>query len=158
MNIYRPIIDKFTVSELDMPDDFKEAVRLAVEYLLVTHASFSVAIRVAALMLESYRGELRVTDAFAAAHPENRIGLYSSPDVFLAFYLLMLAAKADNLYNAQAERETGICAEFAVLCAADNESCPLCLGKHRAGKISDCTYETVPPFHVGCRCGLLFAK
>ena len=89
MNIYRPIIDEFDLSELDMPVAFKDAVRPAVEYLLDTHASFSVAIRLAALMLESYRGQLRVTEAFAAAHPENVISVYSSPDVFLAFYLLM---------------------------------------------------------------------
>ena len=158
MNIYRPIIDEFALDELDMPDTFKEAVRPAVEYLLDTHASFSVAIRLAALMLESYRGQLRVADAFASAHPENVISVYSSPDVFLAFYLLMLAAKAHNLYNARAEQQAGVCTAFSLSCAEDNESCSLCREKHQAGPISACTYQTVPPFHVGCRCGLLFTK
>lgn len=154
MSASRPIIDEFDLQELDMPEAFRQAIRPAVEYLLDTHASFSVAIRMAALMLESYKGELKVSPSFADAHPENRIEVYSSPDVFLAFYLLMLAAKADNLYNAREEKQ---CSKYTLSCVNDHETCSLCLGK-KAGFLTDCTYETVPPFHVGCRCGMIFKK
>lgn len=157
MNNYRAIIDSFPMDELDMPDRFIQSVRPAVEYLLSTRGSFSVAIRLAALMLESYKGELKVSSSFADFHPENRIEIYSSPDVFLAFYLLMLAAKAENLYNAREEVKTGVCVKFALSCVGDHETCSLC--REKAGvPLSECTYETVPPFHVGCRCGMIFKK
>ena len=157
MSASRPIIDEFDLQELDMPEAFRQAIRPAVEYLLDTHASFSVAIRMAALMLESYKGELKVSPSFADAHPENRIEVYSSPDVFLAFYLLMLAAKADNLYNAREEVKTGVCAKVALSCVDDHETCSLCREK-KDQLLTGCTYETVPPFHVGCRCGMIFKK
>ena len=152
---YRPIINEFSLSELDMPESFRTAIRPIVEYLLDTHASFSVAIRLAAIMLESYKGELKVSDSFANQHPENRIEIYSSPDVFLAFYFLMLAAKADNLYQAREEEKNGACTCYVLSCSDDNETCSLC--REKKGKnLSECTYETVPPFHVGCRCGMIF--
>ncbi len=154
---FRPVIDEFSLSELDMPEQFKEAVRPCVEYLLDTRASFSAAIRLAALMLESYKGDLKVTDSFADAHPENRIHIYSSPDVFLAFYFLMLAAKADNLYNAREEVKNGACTRYSVVCACDRESCSTCREK-KNGFLADCTYKTVPPFHVGCRCSMIYQK
>ena len=155
MSAYRHIIDEFNLHELDIPDDFKQAVRPVVEYLLDTRASFSVAIRLAALMLESCKGDLKVSESFADQHPENRIEIYSSPDVFLAFYLLMLAAKADNLYQVQEEVKNGQCASFALSCVGDHETCSLCRAK-KGSRLSDCSYATVPPFHVGCRCGMIF--
>ena len=158
MNTYRQIIDEFPVTELDMPEAFREAVRPCVEYLLDTHASFSVAIRLAALMLESYKGELKVTEEFSAGHPENRIEVYSSPDVFLAFYFLMLAAKADNLRNAREEVESGVCSGYEIACANDRETCSMCRDMKKTGRLADLTYETVAPFHVGCRCSMLFKK
>lgn len=158
MNEYRSIINEFDFHELDMPDAFKQAVRPAVEYLLGTHASFSVAIRLAALMLESYKGELKVTEEFASQHPENSIQVYSSPDVFLAFYLLMLAAKADNLYNAREETRSGVCGSYELSCVGDHETCSKCREAQKKGILSSCSYDTVPPFHVGCRCGMIFKK
>ena len=155
---YRPIIDGFPLDELDMPEAFKAAVRPVVEYLLCTHASFSVAIRLASLMLESYRGPLRMSDAFTRAHPENRIDLYSSEDVYFAFFLLLLAAKADNLYSIQAERQTGLCAAYSVNSPQDNETCSQCRERCHAAPLADAAYHTVPPFHVACRCGLIFSK
>ena len=155
MNNYRAIIDSFPMDELDMPDRFIQSVRPAVEYLLSTRGSFSVAIRLAALMLENYKGELKVSSSFADFHPENRIEIYSSPDVFLAFYLLMLAAKAENLYNAREEIKAGQCAKYALSCVGDHETCSLCREK-TGSSLLECTYETVPPFHVGCRCGMIF--
>ena len=157
MGSYRSIIDEFDLHELDMPDAFKQAVRPAVEYLLETHASFSVAIRLAALMLESVKGELTVSSSFADFHPENRVEIYSSPDVFLAFYLLMLAAKAENLYDAREEVKAGQCAKYALSCVGDHETCSLCREK-KDQLLTSCTYATVPPFHVGCRCGMIFKK
>lgn len=154
MTAYRTIIDEFDIHELDMPDSFKQAVKPVVEYLLDTHASFSVAIRLAALMLESYKGELKVSESFASLHPENRIEIYSSPDVYLAFFFLMLAAKADNLYNAREEKQ---CAKYELSCVGDHETCSLCQEK-KEQLLSSCTYETVPPFHVGCRCGMIFKE
>lgn len=158
MNKYRGLIEQLDMRELDMPDSFKEAVRPAVEYLLNTHASFSVAIRLAALMLESYKGDLKVAARFAAVHPENRVEVYSSPDVFLAFYFLMLAAKVDNLYCTNEEAKACVCNAYSLTCAQDHETCSMCREKYQSGSIHDCTYETVPPFHVGCRCGMLFEK
>ena len=152
--MYRSIIDEFDLHELDMPDTFKQAVRPAVEYLLDTHASFSVAIRLAALMLESYKGELKVSKSFADLHPENRIEIYSSPDVYLAFFLLMLAAKAENLYDTREEKH---CAKYALSCVGDHETCSLCREK-KDQLLTSCTYATVPPFHVGCRCGMIFKE
>ena len=157
MSAHRKIIDEFDLHELDMPNAFKQAIRPAVEYLIDTQGSFSVSIRLAALMLESYKGELRVSESFSDLHPENRIGIYSSHDVFLAFYLLMLAQKADNLYNIREELKTGQCAKYALSCVGDHETCSLCRRKAGAA-LSECTYETVPPFHVGCRCGMIFKK
>ena len=157
MSVFRPIIDEFDLHELDMPDTFKQAVRPAVEYLLDARGSFSVAIRLAALMLESYKEELKVSESFADHHPENRIEIYTSPDVFLAFYLLMLAAKAENLHNAREESKTGVCAKFALSCVGDHETCSLCREK-KDQLLTSCTYATVPPFHVGCRCGMIFKK
>lgn len=157
MSALRPIIDEFDLRELDMPDTFKQVIRPAVEYLLDARGSFSVAIRLAALMLESYKEELKVSESFADHHPENRIEIYSSPDVFLAFYLLMLAAKAENLHNAREESKTGVCAKFALSCVGDHETCSLCREK-KDQLLTGCTYETVPPFHVGCRCGMIFKK
>lgn len=158
MTNYRPIIDGFTLDELDMPEAFKAAVRPAVEYLLCTHASFSVAIRLASLMLESYRGPLRMSDAFTRAHPENRIDLYSSEDVYFAFFLLLLAAKADNLYHIQAERQSGVCAAYSINSPNDSETCAQCRERCHAAPLADAAYHTVPPFHVACRCGLIFSK
>lgn len=155
MSALRPIIDEFDLHELDMPYTFKQAVRPAVEYLLDTHASFSAAIRLAALMLESPKEELKVTPSFADFHPENRIEIYSSPDVFLAFYLLMLAAKAENLYYAREEAKNGVCSRYSLSCVGDHETCSLCREK-TGSSLLECTYETVPPFHVGCRCGMIF--
>ena len=157
MSEYRNIINEFDLHELDMSDSFKQAVRPAVEYLLETRASFSAAIRLAALMLESCKESPKVSPSFADAHPENRVEIYSSPDVFLAFYLLMLAAKAENLYNAREEVKTGVCAIFALSCVGDHETCSLCREKAIVS-LSECTYETVPPFHIGCRCGMIFKK
>ena len=157
MSAFRPIIDEFDLHELDMPDTFKQTVKPAVEYLLDTRASFSVAIRLAALMLENCKGGLKVSPSFADFHPENRVEIYSSPDVFLAFYLLMLAAKAENLYNAREEVKTGVCARFALSCVGDHETCSLCREK-KDQLLTSCTYATVPPFHVGCRCGMIFKK
>lgn len=157
MSAYRPIIDQFPLDELDVEGQFREAIKPAVEYLLETQGSFSVAIRLAALMMESNKGKLKVCESFADQHPENHIEIYSSPDVFLAFYLLMLAAKADNLYQVQEEVKNGQCASFALSCVGDYETCSLCRAKE-GGRLSSCTYETVPPFHVGCRCGMIFKK
>jgi len=156
MNSYRSIIDEFDLRELDMPDSFKQYVKPAVEALLGARRSFPVALRLASLMRESAKGGLKVSQDFADFHPENRIETYSSPDVFLALYLLMLAAKAENLYNVREEAKTGVCAKFALSCAGDQETCSLC--REKKGLLSECTYETVPPFHVGCRCGLIFSK
>ena len=155
MSAYRPIIDQFPLDELDVEGQFKEALKPAVEYLLETQGSFSVAIRLAALMLESYKGGLKVCGSFEDRHPENRIEVYSSPDVFLAFYLLMLAAKADNLYQVQEEMKCRQCASFVLSCVGDHETCSLCRAK-KGSRLSDCSYATVPPFHVGCRCGMIF--
>lgn len=152
---YRKIIDTLDMDELDMPSAFKAAVRPVVEYLLTTNASFSVALRLSALMLESYKGELKVTKAFESKHIENKISLYSSPDMFFAFYLLMLASKVQNLYCAQRE---SICEGYELTCANDSETCALCREKYQSGRIKDCTLDTVPPFHVGCRCGMIFTK
>ena len=151
----RPIIDEFTISELDMPEQFKEAVRPCVEYLLDSKASFSTVVQLASLMLRSYAGDLKVTDSFANAHPENRIETYSSPDMFLTFYLLMLAAKAENLSLARAEMKEGRCSHFSIACAGDHESCSMCKEKGEM-PLSACSFATVPPFHVGCRCGMIF--
>lgn len=155
MSAYRQIIDTFPLLELDVEDQFREAVKPAVEYLIESNASFSAAIRLSSLMLEGYKGELKVSEFFADQHPENRIEIYSSHDVFLAFYLLMLAQKADNLYNIREELKTGQCAKYALSCVGDHETCSLCRRKAGAA-LSECTYETVPPFHVGCRCGMIF--
>ena len=150
--MYRSIIDEFDLHELDMPESFKQAVRPAVEYLLDTRASFSAAIRLSALMLEGCEGKLRVSESFSSLHPENRVELYSSPDVYLAFFLLMLAAKAENLSCARQEKR---CTIFALSCVNDHETCSLCRGKMDQ-PLSGCSYATVPPFHVGCRCGMIF--
>ena len=157
MNDYRAIIDEFDLHELDMPDQFKQAIRPAVEYLLDTRASFSATVRLAVLMLEGSKSELTVSSSFADAHPENRIEVYTSPDVFLAFYLMMLAAKAENLYNAREEVKSGVCSSYGLSCVGDHETCSLC--REKAGTfIAECTYDTVPPFHVGCRCGMIYKK
>lgn len=152
---YRPVIDEFSLSELDMPDSFKQAVRAGVEFLLQTRGPFSAAIRLAALTLGNYQGPLKVADDFADQHPENRIEVYSSPDVFLAFYFLMLAAKADNLYQAREELKNGVCTCYSLSCVGDHETCSLCKEK-KGAPLSVCAYESVPPFHVGCRCGMIF--
>ncbi len=155
MNSLSPIIEEFDLHELNVPPIIKKGIKPAVEYLVETNGSFSAAIHLSSLILQGYPGKLKVADAFADAHPENRVEVYSSPDVFLAFYLLMLAAKANNLYNAREEIKAGQCAKYALSCVGDHETCSLCREK-TGSSLLECTYETVPPFHVGCRCGMIF--
>lgn len=155
MSEYGDYVSKLDISELDMPAEFKAAVHPIIEYILNTKASFSAVIRLASLMMESCKGDLKVAKWFAAIHPENRIEIYSSPDIFLSFYFLYLARKVDNLMNANLE---GICSEYHLSCAQDQETCSICRDHYTAGKLSECTFQTVPPFHVGCRCGMIFTK
>ena len=46
-------------------------------------------------------------------------------------------------------------AGFVLSCVGDHETCSLCRAK-KGSRLSDCSYATVPPFHVGCRCGMIF--
>lgn len=158
MNKYWNIVKNFDLSELEIGENMKSVIRHAVEFILETESSYPEALKLSAIMTKSFRNPIRVSESFAAVHPENRVDVYSTPDVFLAFYCLFLASKARNLYNAQEEVKSGVCSAYTTSCACDQETCSMCKDKFMETKLSACDYSTIPPFHVGCRCGMFFVK
>lgn len=158
MSEIRQIIEQFPLDELQVNSATKKSIRILVEYIHETRSSFPVVIQLASILINSCREEIKMTEEFRSAHPENRAEVYSAPEVFLAFYLLMLSQKADNLYHIQKEKKIGICKHLSIVCQHDNETCSACKEKEAEIEISGANYETVPPFHVGCRCGILITK
>lgn len=158
MSEIRRIIDRFSISELQVNSKTKRAIRILTEYIHETHASFPNVIRIASLLIDSCREELRPTDEFMSVHPENRPEVYSSLEVYLTFYLLMLVQKADNLYHIEEEKKRGVCRHLSIIHQNDKETCSFCAEKNVELDIADATVENVPPYHVGCRCGILITK
>ena len=158
MQKIRRILDGFSLDELQVNGATKQAIRILAEYIHETRSSFPTAIRIASLLSDSCKEEIKPTEEFRATHPENRPEVYSSPEVFLTFYLLMLAQKADNLYHINEEKERGVCHHLSVVNQNDKETCSFCKEKPREIDISEASYANVPPFHVGCRCGILITK
>lgn len=155
MNEY---VQQLPLSELVLTDSEKTNVRVSVDLLIKNGATYSNAIRLAKILLAAINHPIELTDSFLHDHPENNPKVYSSFEVFMAFYLLMLAGKASNLYYTQKEAESGICTTYSITCPCDKESCSLCVARYMEGKIANAKYENLPPYHVGCRCGLLFHR
>lgn len=151
----RDIINSFTQDEIDASQSTKFTVKISIEYLLATEANFSTAIRLASLVLESCNNEIYPTEEFRNKHPENRIEVYSSKDVWLAFYMLMLAEKAENLFNIYLEEQAE---RIEIICKNDHETCSLCKEMAKEIDLPFAKYSAIPPHHVGCRCGIIFRK
>lgn len=158
MSEIRRIIDRFSLDELQVNGATKKQIRILTEYIHASRSSFATAIRLAALLLDTGKEKIMPTPEYAASHPENRIEVYSSPEIFLAFYLLMLSRKADNLYHISEERKRGVCQHLAIVKQNDKETCSCCKAQSEEMPISEACFENVPPFHVGCRCGILITK
>lgn len=153
---YRDILNSFSLNELDAKNTTKDAIRIMAEYIITQNASFSTAIRLASILLENEK--IKPTKEFENQHPENKMEVYSSPEIFLSFFLLMIAQKAENLFHIQKELETGICYHISVICRHGQESCSMCLENEKEMEMKDASFDTIPPYHVGCTCGMIIKK
>lgn len=158
MIAHREIVNSFPLEEIEANTSTKFTVRSSIEYILATDASFSTAIKLADLILESCDEKIYPTDNFVHAHPDNNPEVYSSFEVWLALYLLMLSSKADNLYHIKMEMENGRCHHINIIGQNDKESCSLCKEPKPQMDLKDCTYQNIPPYHISCRCGIIIRK
>lgn len=155
MSKFSAIIKSFTLKEIDVDENMREAIRLSVEVLLLAGASLMGAIQQSSMIVRAYDKPIVETEEFARIHPMNRVRAYDTPSIFLAHYSLMLAAKAGNLHHIRAERSAGVGDRVEIACLGDERTCSLCRERAEKASITVCTYATVPPFHVGCRCGVI---
>lgn len=150
--------DFLPLNEMLLTPPEKTNVRVSVSLLLSNGATFDNALSIAEVLLTAMGHDITPTPEFLADHLENDPRIYSSNLVYVAFYLLMLAGKVSNHYYVEEELKSGIADSFSVTCPCDKESCSLCVARYMEGYLDEITYQKLPPYHVGCRCGLLFHK
>jgi hypothetical protein len=157
MSEYHKILQAFTVDELHTSEKEKQAIRACVDLLLSTSEDFATATSLSMLLLANKAGIFTPSVGFLEAHPDNHPEAYSSPAAFLAFYLLFLCEKARGVKDILDDQEH--CSYYTSSCAEDADVCGRCEDHAAIGvPIALMSYESVPPFHLGCRCRPLLIK
>jgi hypothetical protein len=151
MSEYHKILQAFTVDELHTSEKEKQAIRACVDLMLSTSEDFATATSLSMLLLANKAGGFTPSEEFLEAHPDNHPEAYSSPAAYLAFYLLFLCEKARSAKDILDEQEH--CSHYTSSCAGDTDTCWRCEDRAAINvPIALMSYETVPPYHLGCRC------
>ncbi len=156
---YSDIIQGLSADELCLNDRGKQAVKSCAELMLNTSVDFATATILGTLLMAHLK-HVEPSEDFAENYEENRPSYYSSEVTYLSFFLLYLCEKVRNLSDILLENQPdNIATHFQINLAGDADVCDRCEDRQQHPiRVQDVAYDNVPPFHMGCRCQIIFVK
>lgn len=158
MNIEDFVYWSENLPELENSADMKKAIGTSLIAIATLDDPDTTMQMVCEKIIETFKENILPSADFIK-HPANRTSAFASDAEWLAAFMRYMLQKSDNIITINQEIEKGLVNRMRIIDADDPGVCRGCdEHKHSVIKLSDATYDDIPPFHFGCRCGYLFLK